>query len=177
MNFLMPPRKTTLYLTNKLLLHQRQITPQIVNTTGMISRQKKNSLNKDMGKDSWAQGTKRQYKTYIEQWNKFCMQHSTTLQSASVAEGAEFLLLLYKKGLRYLAIHTTRMLSAILRKTDNIEFAKHPIVTRVFKGIFRNRSSISGSLLSMSSMFQTCVETFACDRAQYSKDWLLTTFS
>ena len=38
MNFIMPPRKTILYLTNKLLLHQRQITPQIVNTTGMISR-------------------------------------------------------------------------------------------------------------------------------------------
>ena len=65
------------------------------------------------------------------------------MQSASIAEGTEFLLLLYKKGSGYSATNTARsMLTAILKKTDNIEFAKHPIVTRMLKGIFRNRPAL-----------------------------------
>ena len=56
--------------------------------------------------DSWAKGSKRQYKTYIEQWTKFCKEQNIDLKSASIAQGTEFLLLLYKKGLGYLAINT-----------------------------------------------------------------------
>ena len=64
-----------------------------------------------------AKGTKRQYRTYIEQWKKFCKEQNTDMQIASTAEEIEFLFLLYEKGLGYSAINTARsMLSEILKK-------------------------------------------------------------
>ena len=105
-----------------------------------------NSLNKDVENltlDSWSKNTKIQYKTYIEQWKKLRKEQNNDLQSASIAEGTEFLLLLHKKILGYSAINTARnMLSVILKKTDSIEFGKRPIVTRMLKEIFRNRQAL-----------------------------------
>ena len=73
-------------------------------------------------------GHKRQYKMFVEQRKKFCKEQKNDLQSTSIAEGTKFLLLLYKKGLGCSTINTARgMLSAILKKIDNIEFGKHSI--------------------------------------------------
>ena len=55
-----------------------------------------------------AKGTKRQYRTYTEQWKKFWKEPNTDLQSTSIAEGTEFLLLLYEMGLGYSAKNTAR---------------------------------------------------------------------
>ena len=53
------------------------------------------------------------------------------------------MLSLYKKELGYSAINTTRtMLSNILPVKEGIQFGKHPIVTRMLKGIFRTRPAL-----------------------------------
>ena len=50
---------------------------------------------------------------------------------------------LYKEGLGYSAINTARtMLSNILPVKEGIQFGKHPIVTRMLKGIFRTRPAL-----------------------------------
>ena len=50
---------------------------------------------------------------------------------------------MYEKGLGYSTINTARsMLSSILLVKEGIEFGKHPIVTRMLKGIFRIRASL-----------------------------------
>ena len=93
--------------------------------------------------DSWASGTRKQYKIYFKQWTTFCKTQPVDISSASIKDGTEFLLSLYKKGLGYSAINTARsMLSNILPVKEGIEFGKHPIVTRMLKGIFRTRPAL-----------------------------------
>ena len=68
---------------------------------------------------------KKQYKIYFKQWTTFCKTPAIDISYASIKDGTEFLLSLYKKGLGYLAINTARsMLSNILPVKEGIEFAK-----------------------------------------------------
>ena len=54
-----------------------------------------------------------------------------------------FLLSLYKKGLGCSAINSARsILSNILSVKEGIEFGKHPIVSRMLKGILRTRPAL-----------------------------------
>ena len=86
---------------------------------------------------------KKQYKIYFKQWTPFCKTPAIDISYASIKDGTEFLLSLYKKGLGYLAINTARSkLSNILPVKEGIECGKHPIVTRMLKGIFRTRPSL-----------------------------------
>ena len=63
--------------------------------------------------------------------------------NASIKDGTEFLVFLYKKRLGYSAINTARStLSNILPVKERIEFGKHPIITRMLKGIFRTRPAL-----------------------------------
>ena len=85
----------------------------------------------------------KQYKTYYNQWQDFCNTNKVSITNPSVAEGSEFLLVLFKKGLSYSVINTARsMLSMILKTYNGIEFGKHPIITRMLKGIFRKRPAL-----------------------------------
>ena len=73
--------------------------------------------------DSWASGTRKQYKIYFKQWTTFCKTQPVDISSASIKDGTEFLLSLYKKGLGYSAINTARsMLSNILPVKEGIEW-------------------------------------------------------
>ena len=112
----------------------------------MLSRWNKNHLNFDVEKlilKSWASGTRKQYKIYFKQWTTFCKTQPVDISSASIKDGTEFLLSLYKKGLGYSAINAARsMLSNILPVKEGIEFGKHPIVTRMLQGIFRTRPAL-----------------------------------
>ena len=40
---------------------------------------------------TWQNGTKKQYKTYLQQWNKYCMQRKVNCMSPTVEEVIEFL--------------------------------------------------------------------------------------
>ena len=106
----------------------------------------KNHLNFDVEKlilDSWASGTRKQYKIYFKQWTTFCKTQTVDISNPTIKDGTKFLLSLYKKGLGYSAINTARsMLSNILPVKEGIEFGKHPIVTRMLKGIFRTRPAL-----------------------------------
>ena len=98
---------------------------------------------KDLIVNSWAENTRKQYKTYYDQWIEFCKSNKVCTNNASIAEGSEFLFALYKKGLSYSVINTARsMLSMLLNTYNGIEFGKHPIITRMRKGIFRNRPAL-----------------------------------
>ena len=88
-----------------------------------------------------AKGTKRQHRTYIGQWKKFCKEQNTDMQIASRAEGIEFLLLLYEKGLGYSAINTARsMLLEILKRQHRIWQTPHS--HKNVKIIFQNKPAL-----------------------------------
>ena len=112
----------------------------------MLSRWNKNHLNFKVEKlilDPWASGTKKQYKIYFKQKTTFCKTQTVDFSNASIKDGTELLRSLHKKGLGYSAINATRsMPSNVLPVKEGIEFGKHPIVTRMLKGIFTTRPKL-----------------------------------
>ena len=110
----------------------------------LLSRWGNNTLTKDMEDliiNSWAENTRMQYRTCFGQC--FCQDCNLSLTNASILEGSEFLLTLYKKGLSYSVINTARsMLSLILPGCNGTEFGKHPIIANMLKGIVRTRPTL-----------------------------------
>ena len=138
------PRETNLYLPNQPAVKHPlgktlKILACLVDGTKII----KNFEVEKLILDSWASGTRKQYKIYFKQWTTFCKTQPVDISSALIKDGTEFLLSLYKKGLGYSAINTARsMLSKILPVKEGIKFGKHLIVTRMLKGIFRTRPAL-----------------------------------
>ena len=119
-------------------------TSQKTITASLLCRWGNDALTKDVGKfiiNSWVEKTKKQYRTYFDQQKEFCQNYNFSLTNASIPEGPECLLMLYRKGLSYSVINTARnMLFMILPGCD--EFGKHPSIARMLKGIFRNQSTL-----------------------------------
>lgn len=89
---------------------------------------------------SWRDGTKKQYSTYITKWQKFCNQRQISHIQPSVVPVLEFLTLLYQQGLTYSAINTARSaLSSYITLETGTCVGKHPLVSRLMKGIFQEK--------------------------------------
>jgi len=62
---------------------------------------------------------------------------------ATIYDGLEFLMSLFRQGLGYSAINTAcSALSAIITLGNKTTFGKHPLVTRFMKGIFELKPSL-----------------------------------
>lgn len=91
---------------------------------------------------SWRDGTTKQYSTgtYITKWQKFCNQRHISHIQPSVMPVLDFLTLLYKQGLTYSAINTTRSaLSSYITLETGTCVGKHSLVSRLMKGIFQEK--------------------------------------
>ena len=112
----------------------------------LLNRWGNDTVTKDVAdliNNSWAENTRKQYRTYFGQWKEFCQDRILSLTNASISEGSEFLLTLYKTGLSYSVINAARsMLSMIIPAYNRTEFGKHPNIARMLKGIFRNRPAL-----------------------------------
>lgn len=66
------------------------------------------------------------------------------MSQATIYDGLEFLMSLFRQGLGYSAINTARSaLSAIITLGDKTTFQEHLLVTRFMKGIFELKPSLS----------------------------------
>ena len=94
--------------------------------------------------NSWAEGTKKRYKPHILRWIDYCTKKSIDPFNASVYDGAEFLVNFFREsGNGYSSLNTARSaISAIIRPTDSVSFGEHPLITRLLKGMFRERPSL-----------------------------------
>lgn len=93
--------------------------------------------------DSWAQNSKKQYGTHLKKWQTFCQSKGHDPHFPSIQAGSDFLVKLYNEGLGYSSINTARSaLSTVVHQIDGFDFGKHPIISRVLAGIFRNRPSL-----------------------------------
>ena len=89
---------------------------------------------------SWRDGTKKQYSTYITKWQKFCNQRQISHIQPSVVYVLDFLTLLYQQGLTYSAINTAQSaLSSYITLENGTCVGKHPLVSRLMKGIFQEK--------------------------------------
>ena len=93
---------------------------------------------------SWSASTIEQYNTPIRRWVSYCNEHNIDPLGASVQEGAEFLAHLFVTSeLGYSAMNSARSaLSALLKPTDGVSFGKHPMISRLLKGMFRQRPAL-----------------------------------
>ena len=127
-------------------------TSQKTITASLLSRWGNDRLTKnveDLIINSWAENTRKQYRTYFGQWKEFCQDRNLSPTNASISEGSEFLLTLYKKGLSYSVINTARsMLSMIIPVCNGTEFGKHPIITHMLKGNFRKRPALPRNMVT-----------------------------
>lgn len=89
---------------------------------------------------SWRDGTKKQYSIYISKWQVFCNRRQVNHIQPSVALVLDFLTVLYQQGLTYNAINTARSaLSSYVTLEDGTCVGKHPVVSRLTKGIFQEK--------------------------------------
>ena len=89
---------------------------------------------------SWRDGTKKQYSTNITKWQTFCNQRQISHIQPSVVSVLDFLTLLYQQGLTYSAINTARSaLSSYITLENGACAGKHPLVSRLMKGIFQEK--------------------------------------
>ena len=90
---------------------------------------------------SWRSSTQKQYKTYIEQWLKFCGERKINCYSPQIGEALDFLAGLYDKYLSYSTLNTARSaLSSILLIDTCRNFGSHPLKVRFMKGVFDKRT-------------------------------------
>lgn len=91
-----------------------------------------------------AESTGKQYNTYLSRWLTCCQQRHLHMSQATIYDGLEFLMSLFRQGLGYSAINTVRSaLSAIITLSDKTTFREHLLVTQFVKGIFELKPSLS----------------------------------
>ena len=92
---------------------------------------------------SWRNSTKKQYATYINRWEIFCLGRNCDPFRAPVGEVLLFLTELYKSGLEYSDINTARStISAVVQTVGDKLIGAHSKVIRFLKGVFELRTSL-----------------------------------
>jgi len=96
----------------------------------------------DIITSSWRTSTKKQYSTYLRQWEAYCRQQQTNPLHASVVTGIDFLAELSVKC-GYSAVNTARSaLSSVLILPEGKTFGEHPLVCRFMKGLFELKPTL-----------------------------------
>ena len=80
---------------------------------------------------SWRSGTRKQYATYLQKWQRYCSSRDIDSLHPSVEDGINFLAELYDAGIGYSAINTARSaLSSVVTLPNTTSFEAHPMVCR-----------------------------------------------
>lgn len=91
---------------------------------------------------SWQNRTKKKYcnSTCIKKWQNFCTPRKINHIQPSLVPVLDFLTALHQQGLTYNAIDTARSaLSSSVTLEDGTCVGKHPLVSRLRKGIFQEK--------------------------------------
>ena len=93
---------------------------------------------------SWSKGTCKQYSPHIHRWVAYCEAKGLDPYTADFGVGAEFLTQYFHSSpVDYSSLNTARSaLSAILQPVNGITFGNHPLITRLLRGIFKERPSL-----------------------------------
>ena len=101
---------------------------------------------KDLIMNSWSKNTKKVYHTYLNEWEIYCNREGIPMETAitDITLAIEFLTHLFRvRKLGYSAVNNARSaLSTIMITGNNETFGKHSLVSRLMKGMFRERPSL-----------------------------------
>ena len=88
---------------------------------------------------SWRESTKRQYRVYLNRWEKFARDKGINMYCAKVEYVLDFLReLFYGSHLSYSAVNTARSaLASFMTLRDSVHtIGSHPLISRFMKGVF-----------------------------------------
>ena len=89
---------------------------------------------------SWRSKTKSTYESLFKHWNNWCQERGRDPIRGPVADILNFLAELFEQGFQYRSLNAYRSaISSVHEKIDGIEGGKHPIVSRMLKGVFNER--------------------------------------
>ena len=92
---------------------------------------------------SWRSGTIKQYKSYLERWEQFCIGNNVSVFEPDIGKVIEFLTELFHTGKGYSAINTARSaLSSIILLPGGRPVGEHPLICRFLKGVFELRPAL-----------------------------------
>ena len=93
---------------------------------------------------SWAPSTQSTYNSELRKWFQYCEENALTLHKPTFELALKFLVWLHDvKKARYSTIYSARSaMSAFTPPQQEVTFGKHPLVSRVVKGMFRERPRI-----------------------------------
>ena len=87
--------------------------------------------------------TKKQYATYLRQWQEHCGEQKISLFSTTVSQGINFLGDLYEKQkLSCSALNTAMSALSLVIFPESSTFGNHPLVCRLLRGAFAARPSL-----------------------------------
>ena len=89
---------------------------------------------------SWRSKTKSTYESLFKRWNNWCQEWSRDPIRGPVADILNFLAELFEQGFQYRPLNAYRFaISSVHEKIDGIEVGKHPLVSRMLKGVLNER--------------------------------------
>ena len=89
---------------------------------------------------SWRSQTKSTYESLFKRWNDWCQERGRDPIRDPVADILNFLAELFEQGFQYRSLNAYRSaISSVHEKIDGIQVGKHPIVSRMLKGVFNER--------------------------------------
>ena len=90
---------------------------------------------------SWREKSSRSYDSQFQKWISWCRTRSVDPVSCPVGEVVNFLADLFTQGYQYRSLNTFRSaISSVHNKVDGCNVGQHPLVTRLLKGAFHQRS-------------------------------------
>ena len=98
---------------------------------------------------SWASSTKSSYNSELRKWEKYCADNALSPNQPTFELALKFLVWLHdKQGAKYSTICNARSaMSALTPAQQEVTFGKCPLVSRVVKGMFRERPRIPRKVL------------------------------
>ena len=92
---------------------------------------------------SWRLVTIKQYKSYLERWEQFCIVNNVSIFEPGIGKVIEFLTELFHTGIGYSAINTARSaLSSIILLPGGRPVGEYPLICRFLKGVFELRPAL-----------------------------------
>ena len=89
---------------------------------------------------SWSKGTNTAYQSGWTKWASWCAERKVDPISGDVQHFIDFLAELYEQGLQHRSINTIRSAVSMTHKSvEGLPIGKHPLVTRLLKGIYNQR--------------------------------------
>ena len=89
---------------------------------------------------SWRDKTKSTYESLFKRWVGWCQERSRDPIRGPLTDVLNFLAELFDQGYQYRSLNSYRSaISSVHEKVDGMEVGKHPLVSRVLKGVFNER--------------------------------------